>query len=144
MDSGGPLAVITHSAVDSFTFGTVHVSKVAVDISATSTLSGGSGDAHVTAGQVTANGQPVAVSDRGVTVQDKHPIPCTSAPAPKPPVASPPVAAPSPPAGPLPPLPVGGSGGGSSNCGAARAARSYGLVSVVLVTMLSLCHGATT
>ena len=98
IDSGGNLTVTTHSEVDSFGFGTFKVSKVVVDVTANSSLSGGGGEAHIQGGQVTANGQPVSVNDQGVTVQDKRPIPCPSAP--KPPVQAPPP--PSPPSAPLP------------------------------------------
>jgi len=112
--SSGNLTVTTHSEVQSFSIGNVQVSKVMVDVTVTSTISGATGDAHVVAGQVTVNGQPVAVNDQGVTVQDKQPVPCTALP--KPPPAP---AAPSPPPPPtLPPLgglPLGGSGGGSSS-----------------------------
>src|SRR5438477_359396 len=117
MDSGGTLTVTTHSEVDSFAIANVRVSKVAVDITATSTVSGGGGDAHVTGGQVTANGQPVAVNDQGVTVQDKHTVPCPSAPSTPGGVKPPPV--PSPSTGPLPPLPVGGGTGSGGGPGAA-------------------------
>jgi len=139
MDSGGTLTVTTHSEVDSFVIGTVKVSKVMVDINATSTLSGGGGDAHVTAGQVTANGQPVAVNDQGVTIQDKQPVPCTSAP--KPPAAQPPPA-PSPPSGPIPPLPVGGNSGSSGS--ASRPGSSSGCVPVVNVTYITIFTVAPT
>src|SRR5207302_2570118 len=77
-DSGGSLTVTTHSEVDSFVFGTVKVSKIAVDVTATSSLSGASGDAHITGGEVTANGQPVAGNDQGVTSQDKTVAPCAA------------------------------------------------------------------
>ena len=139
MDSGGTLTVTTHSEVDSFVIGTVKVSKVMVDINATSTLSGGGGDAHVTAGQVTANGQPVAVNDQGVTIQDKQPVPCTSAP--KPPAAQPPPA-PSPPSGPIPPLPLGGNSGSSGS--ASRPGSSSGCVPVVNVTYITIFTVAPT
>ena len=139
MDSGGTLTVTTHSEVDSFVIGTVKVSKVMVDINATSTLSGGGGDAHVTAGQVTANGQQVAVNDQGVTIQDKQPVPCTSAP--KPPAAQPPPA-PSPPSGPIPPLPVGGNSGSSGS--ASRPGSSSGCVPVVNVTYITIFTVAPT
>jgi len=136
MDSGGTLTVITHSEVDSFVIGTVRVSKVMVDINASSTVSGGDGQAHVSAGQVTANGQPVAVNDQGVTIQDKQPIPCSSAP--QPPAVSPP----SPPAGPLPPLPIGGSSVGSG--GASQPGSSSGCVPVVNLTYITIFTVAPT
>jgi hypothetical protein len=140
MDSGGRLAVTTHSAVDSFTFGTVQVSKVIVDINAFSALSGAGGDAHVTAGQVTNSGQPVAVNDQGVTIVDKQPVPCPSAPAPAP--LQPP-AAPSPPStGPLP-LPIGGSSGGSGST-TTRPATSSGCVPVVNLTYITIFTVAPT
>ena len=145
MDSGGTLTVTTHSEVDSFAIANVRVSKVAVDITATSTVSGGGGDAHVTGGQVTANGQPVAVNDQGVTVQDKHTVPCPSAPSAPGGVKPPPV--PSPSTGPLPPLPVGGgtgSGGGSSSGGGSRPASSSGCVPVIDVTYITIFTVAPT
>jgi hypothetical protein len=141
IDSGGTLTVITHSEVDSFAIGTVKVSKIAVDVTAKSSLSGGGGDAHVTGGQVTANGQPVSVNDQGVTVQDKQVVPCSSAP--KPPAAP---AAPSPPSAPLPGLPVGGGSGGSSGSsgGSSSGASSSGCVPVVDVTYITLYTVAPT
>jgi hypothetical protein len=111
MDSGGTLTVTTHSEVDSFAVGTVKVSKITVDVTATSSMSGAGGDAHITGGQVTANGQPVAVTDKGVTIQDKS-APCPSASGgPQPPI-QPPVAGPTPP-GVLPTLPPVGRGAGA-------------------------------
>ena len=113
MDSGGTLTVTTHSEVDSFAVGTVKVSKITVDVTATSSMSGAGGDAHIAGGQVTANGQPVAVTDQGVTVADKS-APCPSAPGtPKLPGGVPPL--PSPPAagGGLPTLPPVGRGAGA-------------------------------
>jgi hypothetical protein len=106
VDSSGNLVVVTHSEVQGFTIGNLRVSKVTVDVTATSSVSSGSGDAHVVAGQVTLNGQPVSVNDQGVTVRDKQPVPCPSVPKPPP--------APSPPALPLGPLPGGGSTGASA------------------------------
>src|SRR5260370_33997498 len=76
---GGPkgsLPVIAHSEVQSFAIGNVQVSKVVVDVTATSTVSGAGGDAHVVAGQVTANGQPGAVNEQGLKIPDQQPIPC--------------------------------------------------------------------
>lgn len=144
MNSAGTLTVLTHSEVDSFTFGTVKVSKVAVDIDATSSLSGAGGDAHVTAGQVTANGQPVAVNDQGVTVQDKQVVPCTAAP--KPPAGGVPAPSPPPPPGVLPPLPGGGgnTGGGSSSTGSTRPGGSSGCTPVVDVTYITIFTVAPT
>jgi len=141
MDSGGTLTMTTHSEVDSFVIGTVKVSKLVVDVNASSTVSGGDGQAHVTGGEVTANGQPVAVNDQGVTIQDKQPVPCSSAPKPPPAVQPPP--APSPPAGPLPPLPIGGSSGGSGG-GASRPGSSSGCVPVVNVTYITIFTVAPT
>ena len=140
MDSGGTLIVTTHSEVDSFAFGTVTVSKVVVDINATSTLSGGGGDAHVTGGQVTANGQPVAVNDQGVTIQDKSVIPCQSLP--KAPGGAQPPPVPSPPAGPVP-LPVDGNSGGGSS-GASRPGSTSGCVPVVSLTYITIYTVAPT
>ena len=42
--------------VQSFSLGNVQVSKVVVDVSATSNVSSANGNAHVVAGQVTVNG----------------------------------------------------------------------------------------
>ena len=142
MDSGGTLTVITHSAVDSFGFGTVQVSKVAVDITATSSLSGGDGQAHVSVGQVTDNGQPVSVNDQGVTIVDKQPVPCSSVP--KPPAVQPPAAVPTPPAVPVP-LPVGGGGsGGGSGTTTTRPGTSSGCVPVVNLTYITIFTVAPT
>ncbi|TME51902.1 MAG: hypothetical protein E6I53_08380 [Chloroflexi bacterium] len=141
MDSGGTLTMTTHSEVDSFVIGTVKVSKVMVDINASSTLSGGDGQAHVTGGEVTANGQPVAVNDQGVTIQDKQPAPCSSAPK-LPVVQQPPV--PSPPVG-LPPLPVGGNSGSSGGSGGvSRPGSSSGCVPVVNLTYITIFTVAPT
>jgi hypothetical protein len=136
VSSNGSLTVITHSEVQSFSMGSVRVGKVVVDVTATSTVSGASGDAHVVGGQVTANGQPVAVNDQGVTIQDKQPVPCTAVP--KPPPAP---TAPSPPPPPVVPpiggLPGGGSGGstgGSSGGGSS----SSGCVPGVDITYIKL------
>ena len=121
VDQGGNLIVLTHSEVQNWSMGNVQVSKVMVDVKAVSSLSGGSGEAKVTGGQVTFNGQPVGVTDQGVTVQDKQLIPCAAVPKP-PPAPAPPAAPPPPPpppvVPPVPGLPVGGSSpppsGGSS------------------------------
>jgi hypothetical protein len=127
VDQGGNLTVITHSEVQNWSMGNVQVSKVTVDVKAVSNLSGGSGEAKVTGGQVTINNQPVSVTDQGVTVQDKQIIPCASVPkpppAPAPPVAPAPPPPPPPVVAPLGGLPVGapgaapsgGSSGGSSS-----------------------------
>jgi hypothetical protein len=116
VDSSGNLTVLTHSEVQKWSMGNVQVSKVTVDVKATSSLSGGSGEAHVTGGQVTLNGQPVSVTDQGVTIQDKQLIPCTALP--KPPPAPGPPAAPEPPVGsPVGGLPLPGSGGAPSSGG---------------------------
>jgi hypothetical protein len=110
VDQSGNLTVLTHSEVQNWSMGNVQVSKVTVDVKAVSNLSGGSGEAKITGGQVTFNGQPVGVTDEGVTVQDKKLIPCTSAPKPPPgPAPPPPPVVP-----PVPGLPVGGQPGGSS------------------------------
>ena len=137
IDSGGNLTVTTHSEVDSFGFGTFKVSKVVVDVTANSSLSGGGGEAHIQGGQVTANGQPVSVNDQGVTVQDKQPIPCPSAP--KPPVQAPPP--PSPPSAPLPTgLPIGGgsSGSGSGSSSGSSGGTSSGCVPTFDVTYITV------
>jgi len=109
VDSSGNLIVITHSEVQSWSMGTVQVTKVMVDVKAVSNLSGGSGEATVTGGKVTFNGQPVSVTDQGVTVQDKQLIPCTSVPKPPPAPAPPPPPQPPPVVPPIGGLPVGGS-----------------------------------
>jgi hypothetical protein len=105
--AGGTLTVTTHSEVHNFVLGNVHVSKVVVDTIVTSTLSSATADAHVVVGKVTVNGQPVNVTDQGMTVQQTKPIPCPGTP--PVPVAGPspapsPQPVPSPP-GILPPLP---------------------------------------
>jgi hypothetical protein len=120
VDQSGNLTVTAHSEVQNWTMGNVQVQKVTVDVKAISNLGGGSGEAHVTGGQVTLNGQPVTVNDQGVTVQDKKLITCIDAP--KPPAPPPGVpnplepqsspssssGAPAPPSPPLiPPLPGG-------------------------------------
>jgi hypothetical protein len=138
VSSNGNLTVVTHSEVQSFAIGNVRVSKVVVDVTATSTVSGASGDAHVTAGQVTANGQPVSVTDQGVTIQDKQPVPCSAVP--KPPPAP---GAPSPPSPVVPPiggLPGGGSGGstGGSSGGASSGGTSSGCVPGVDITYIKI------
>jgi hypothetical protein len=138
VSSNGSLTVVTHSEVQSFSIGSVRVGKVVVDVTATSTVSGASGDAHVVGGQVTANGQPVAVTDQGVTIQDKQPVPCSSAP--KPPPAP---SAPSPPPPPsVPPLglpPGGSSGGGSGSAGGSSAGGpSSGCVPGVDITYIKI------
>ena len=140
--------MITHSEVDSFTVGTVKVSKVVVDVTASGTLSGAGGDAHVQGGQVTANGQPVNVTDQGVTVTDQHSVPCPSGP--KPPPINPPAAPapPPPPANPLPPLPIGGgsggSSGGSSGASSGGSTTTGGCVPAVDVTYVKLWTVAPT
>lgn len=139
MSSGGMLTVITHSEVDSFTVGTVSISKIVVDVDATSSVNGGSGDAHVQGGSVTVNGQPVAVSDQGVTIEDKQPVPCPKPPAgpvPQPPA---PPQAPAPPPAPLP-LPIGGGSGGSSGgaAGTSQQPPSSGCVPSVNLTYIKI------
>jgi hypothetical protein len=129
VDSSGNLVVVTHSEVDSFVIGSVRVSKLVVDVTATSNLSGGSADAHVVGGQVTVNGQPVSVSDQGVTVQERQLIPCTAVPKP-PPAPNPTLPA---------PLPLGGSSGGSSSSGS-----SGGCVPGVDITYIKLYTVAPT
>jgi hypothetical protein len=110
MGQDGTLLAVTHSEVDSFTVGDVQVSKVVVVITARSTLGGGGGDASVEGGQVTANGQPVAVTDQGVTIEDRQPAPCPSPP-PGPGTGPLPASAPSPSPPVLPSLPVGSRSG---------------------------------
>ena len=120
MDRSGNLTVTTHSEVQNWSMGNVQVSKVTVDVKAISNLSGGSGEAHITGGQVTINGQAVSVNDKGVTVADRKVIPCV--PAPQPPAGAPqppPAPAPPPPPGglPVPPLPGGGGSGSGGSSG---------------------------
>lgn len=141
MDSAGKLTVTTHSAVDSFTFGTVQVSKVEVNINAFSALSGAGGDAHVNAGTVTNNGQPVSVNDQGVTIVDQRPAPCPSTPQAIGGVQPPP---PPPPPGPLPPLPVGGGQSGSGSGGSSRPGTTSGCVPVVDLTYITIFTVAPT
>jgi hypothetical protein len=110
VDQSGNLTVTTHSEVQNWTMGNVKVQKVTVDVKAISNLGGGSGEAHVTGGQVTLNDQPVTVNDQGVTVQDKKLITCIDAPkppAPPPGVPNPlqPQSSPSPSSGSGPPAP---------------------------------------
>ncbi|TMG17027.1 MAG: hypothetical protein E6H99_13875, partial [Chloroflexi bacterium] len=139
IDAGGTLTVTTHSEVDSFVIGTVKISKIVVDVTANSSLSGGGGTAQIQGGQVTANGQPVGVTDQGVTIQDKRPIPCTAAP--KPPVPAPaPPAPPPPPPAPLPTgLPVGGGSSGSGGSGTGSSGgTSSGCVPTFDVTYLTI------
>jgi hypothetical protein len=135
VDSGGSLTVTTHSEVQSFAIGNVQVSKVMVDVSATSNISSANGNAHVVAGQVTVNGQPVSVTDQGVTVQSTQPIPCSTVP--KPPTA------PTPPSQPLPSPPIAGlpgvgSGGGSSGGSSGGAPSGTSCVPGVDVTYIKL------
>jgi hypothetical protein len=118
MTADGTLRVTTHSEVHNFVMGNVHVSKVVVDTIVTSTVSSATADAHVVVGQVTVNGQPVNVTDQGVTVQQTKPVPCPSTP----PLPAGPGAGPSPPPQPvpsppgvLPPLPPP-SQGSSAAC----------------------------
>lgn len=139
MGSGGTLTVVTHSEVDSFTVGTVSISKIVVDVEASSTVGGAGGDAHVQGGAVTVNGQPVAVTDQGVTIQDKQPVPCPkppAAPLPQPPAPPQPVA---PPPAPLPAPGGGSSGGGSSgSSGSSQQAASSGCVPSVDLTYIKI------
>jgi hypothetical protein len=99
VSADGTLTVTTHSEVENFGFGNVKVNKVVVDTTATSNGSTATADAHVVVGEVTVNGQPVNVTDQGLTVQQKQPLPCPSAPVPAPsPPAPVPAPVPSPPA----------------------------------------------
>ena len=79
VSSSGVLTVITHSEVQSFVIGTVAISKVVVDTIVTVTNGSASADAHVTVGSVTVNGQPVSITDQGITVQQQS-VGCPSAP----------------------------------------------------------------
>ena len=103
VSSDGTLTVTTHSEVQSFVIGDVSVSKVVVDTLATATNSSATADAHVVLGSVTANRQPVAVTDQGVTVQDKTITPCPAVPTPAGPLPGGPVPSPSPGIVPSPP-----------------------------------------
>jgi hypothetical protein len=142
VDASGNLVVVTHSEVQSFAVGSVRVSKVTVDVTATSSVSSGSGDAHVVAGQVTANGQPVSVTDQGITIADKQPVPCTSVP--KPPTAPTPPPAPSPPPVPLGGLPPVGGSNGSGSGSAGSSGNTSGCVPGVDVTYIKLFTVAPT
>lgn len=155
MDQGGTLTVVTHSEVDSFTVGTVKISKVMVDVNATSTVNGANGTASVSGGEVTANGQPVAVTDQGVTIVDKQPVPCSSVPRlPGAPQPAPVPAAPPPPTNPIGGLPlVGTSGSGSTSSGSSSgsstpsggsAGTSSGCVPTIDVTYIKLWTVAPT
>ena len=103
VSSDGTLTVTTHSEVQSFVIGTVEISKVVVDTIATATNSIATANSSVSVGSVTVNGQQVAITDQGLTVEQKTPVPCPSppanvgsgGPAPSPPPA--PTALPSPP-----------------------------------------------
>src|SRR5260370_6933159 len=96
VSQNGVLTVTTHSEVQSFVIGTLRVSKVTVDTITTSTTSSGTADAHVVVGEVTVNGQPVNITDQGLTIQQQQPVPSPSSP-------SPPPRPPSPPPTPYPP-----------------------------------------
>ena len=78
----GSLLVTTHSAVHNATFagGAIQISKV--EVTTTVKTSGGTAtvDARVTVGQVLINGQPAAITDQGVTVQQNQVIPCSAVP----------------------------------------------------------------
>ncbi len=107
MTADGTLRVTTHSEVQNFVMGNVRVSKVVVDTTVTSTISSATADAHVVVGKVTVNGQPVDVTDQGITVQQTKPVPCPSTP-PLPGAGTGPSPQPQPipsPPGILPPLP---------------------------------------
>ena len=79
VSSSGVLTVITHSEVQSFVAGTVAISKVVVDTIVTVTNGSATADAHVSVGSVTVNGQPVSITDQGITVQQKS-ASCPSSP----------------------------------------------------------------
>lgn len=146
MNQDGTLTVVTHSEVDSFVIGMVRISKAVVDVNASSTVNGASGDAHVQGGQVTANGRPVAVTDQGVTIEDKEPVPCPSAPSAPGPQPPPPPQTPPPPTNPLGGLPVGGGSGGATGSGTSGASRgpSSGCVPSVDVTYVKIWTVAPT
>jgi len=117
MTADGTLRVTTHSEVHNFVMGNVRVSKVVVDTTVTSTISSATADAHVVVGKVTVNGQPVDVTDQGITVQQTKPVPCPSTP-PVPGASTGPSPQPQPvpsPPGILPPLPPP-SQGSSTAC----------------------------
>jgi hypothetical protein len=97
--SGGTLRVTTHSEVQDFAMGDLHVSKVVVETVATATNGSATADALVVVGTVTVAGKPIAVNDQGVTIQQTSPVPCPAAPSP-------------PAGGPLPSPPGGGGGPG--------------------------------
>lgn len=95
--AGGVLTVTTHSEVDNFVIGTISISKIVVDTVVTVTSSTATADAHVVGGSVTVNGQPVSVTDQGITFQQRS-VSCPSGP------SAP--GAPSPPAVPVPSPPA--------------------------------------
>jgi hypothetical protein len=98
--SDGTLTVTTHSEVNDFVIGDLHVSKVVVETIVTATNGSATANATVVVGKVTVGGVPVDVNDQGVTIQQKSPVPCPPTP--------------NPPGGPLPgPAPGGGSGPGN-------------------------------
>src|SRR5260370_16796001 len=68
VSQNGTLAVTTHAEVQSFVIGTLRVSKVIVDTSATSTRSSGTADAHVVVAEATVNGQPVNVTPHALPI----------------------------------------------------------------------------
>src|SRR5207249_3539866 len=79
VSSDGTLTVTTHSEVQSFVIGDVRVSKVVVDTIATATNGTATANSHVVVGSVTVNGQPVSITDQGITVQQQS-VGCPSAP----------------------------------------------------------------
>ena len=101
VSSDGTLKVTTHSEVDDFVIGTVHISKVVVETIVTATSSSATADATVIVGTITANGQPATLGDQGLTVVDKTPVSCPSGaggggPVPLPSPSSAPAGVPSP------------------------------------------------
>jgi hypothetical protein len=75
----GSLTVHAHSAVASATFGPFQVNKVDVLIDVVS--AGGQVTTQtvtITIGSVTLNGQPVKVTDQGVSTSQQIPVPCPS------------------------------------------------------------------
>ena len=76
----GSLTVHAHSAVASATFGPFQISKVDVLIDVVTAAGQVTAQTvTITIGSVTLNGQPVKVTDQGVSAGQQIPIPCASA-----------------------------------------------------------------
>src|SRR5207248_294427 len=90
IDAGGTLTVTTHSEVDSFVIGTVKISKIVVDVTANSSLSGSSGGTssgcvptfdvtyltiYTVAPVKTVDGSHVTIWATGLHIKMTHPSP---------------------------------------------------------------------